>query len=354
VQITQAEIIPVELALKHPARMAHLPDIQSITAVFIRLETRQGQSAWGCAVAHPQLTGEQPAALLKACQDCAALVPDLHPTNLEYSLARLTQAAGGSKSAMCAYDLAFYDLLGLASGLPLYRLLGGYRSSMPTSATVPLGEVDESVALAQERARLGFRSLKIKGGRDPEMDVRRVQAIHRALPDLVLRLDADGGYSISSALEVARALKESLEMLEQPTPPEDLEALRQVTRQSPIPVMADQSVYSPASALVLAGQRVASGMCVKVACCGGLRSAAQVDAIARAAHMATMVSCIVEPALLTSAGLSFALSSPNVRYCDLDGYLDLVDDPSLGGFQLQDGVLFAREVPGLGCQVQLG
>lgn len=78
------------------------------------------------------------------------------------------------------------------------------------------------------------------------------------------------------------------------------------------------------------------------------------DAIARAAHLATMVGCLVEPALLTAAGLSFALSSPNVRYGDLDGYLDLVDDPSSGGFQLQDGWLIASEASGLGCSVQLG
>jgi L-alanine-DL-glutamate epimerase-like enolase superfamily enzyme len=79
-----------------------------------------------------------------------------------------------------------------------------------------------------------------------------------------------------------------------------------------------------------------------------------VDAIARAAGMATLVSCLIEPALMIAAGLSFALSSPNVRFCDLDGHLDLENDPSLPDFKLEDGWLVAGDVPGLGCSVNLG
>jgi L-alanine-DL-glutamate epimerase-like enolase superfamily enzyme len=94
-------------------------------------------------------------------------------------------------------------------------------------------------------------------------------------------------------------------------------------------------------------------MNVKVARCGGLRCARQIDAIARAAQMATMVGCVVEPALLIAAGLSLALSSPNVRYGDLDGNLDLLNDPTQPGFHLEDGWLVASEVPGLGCTVKL-
>ena len=95
------------------------------------------------------------------------------------------------------------------------------------------------------------------------------------------------------------------------------------------------------------------GVSVKMASCGGLRCAGQIDAIARAAKMVTMVSCVIEPALLIAAGLSFALSSPNVKYGDLDGHLELSSDPSEAGFQLKDGWLTASEVPGLGCSVNL-
>ena len=87
--------------------------------------------------------------------------------------------------------------------------------------------------------------------------------------------------------------------------------------------------------------------------CGGIHCGRQIDAIARAAHMATMVGCVHEPALLTAAGLGLALSSPNVRYGDLDGYMDLEGDPTLPGFYFEEGWLIARNVPGLGCTVEL-
>jgi L-alanine-DL-glutamate epimerase-like enolase superfamily enzyme len=104
------------------------------------------------------------------------------------------------------------------------------------------------VETARRRARSGFRILKVKGGLHPEQDVRCVQAIHRALPDHTLRLDADGGYNERQALEVARALKDVIEMIEQPTPAADLVALRQVSKLSPVPVLADQSAQGPESA----------------------------------------------------------------------------------------------------------
>ena len=352
-QITKAEVTPITLKLKQPGAMAHLPEIEEILVVFVRLELSSGQSAWGCTVSHPELTGDQSDKVIQACLDCADLVPDLHPTNIEYSLDQLLPLVGEAPGALCAFDLAFHDLLGLVSGLPLYRLLGGYRNTIQTSVTIPLGSVEESVSSARARAKAGFRMLKVKGGRDPEEDVRRIRSIQRALPHHVLRLDADGAYSVQAAIDVARALDGRIEMLEQPTPADDLNALCRVKENSPMPVLADQSVTGPESALEIASQQISNGISVKLATCGGLRCADQIDAIARAAKLATMVSCLIEPALLIAAGLSFALSSPNVKYADLDGFLELVDDPSLPSFELQEGWLTASEVPGLGCTVSL-
>jgi L-alanine-DL-glutamate epimerase-like enolase superfamily enzyme len=180
-----------------------------------------------------------------------------------------------------------------------------------------------------------------------------VRAVHDAVPGLTLRLDADQGYSVPQALDVAHALKDELEMLEQPTPAADLDALHEVSQLSRVPILADQSLMGPPSALELANRRAAHGLSVKLTSCGGLHCARQVDAIARAAHMATMVGCINEPALLIAAGLGLALSSPNVRYGDLDGHFDLVDDPTIPGFLFEDGWLIATDVPGLGCTVEL-
>ncbi len=353
-QIVRARVIPIELRLRLPYRTATSPEpIDRVGCVIIRLETRQGDIAWGCAALNPSMTAEEFEALISVCHACADRALDLNPLNTEFALAQLAELTEGAPAARCAFDIAFYDLLGLAAGLPLYRLLGGYRHRIQTSITLSLAPVRETVALAKERARTGFRILKLKGGLDPADDVRRVQAVHTALPDLAIRLDADQGYTVRQALEVARALDGILQMLEQPTPAGDLAALSEVTAHSPIPILADESLTDPASALAIASQRAADGLSVKLATCGGLRCATQVDAIARAAHMALMVGCMHEPALLIAAGLGLALSSPGVRYGDLDGHFDLVNDPTVPGFQFQDGWLVATDVPGLGCTVNL-
>jgi L-alanine-DL-glutamate epimerase-like enolase superfamily enzyme len=191
-----------------------------------------------------------------------------------------------------------------------------------------------------------------------------MRAVHDALPGLTLRLDAEGGYSVQESLDVAQALQNAgalhtspatlpLEMLEQPTPADDLDTLREVTARCAIPVLADESVRGPESALEIAGRRAAHGLTIKLVTCGGIHCGRQIDAIARAARLATMVGCVHEPALLIAAGLGLALSSPNVRYGDLDGCFDLVNDPTLPGFRLEEGWLIARDVPGLGCTVEL-
>jgi L-alanine-DL-glutamate epimerase-like enolase superfamily enzyme len=352
-QIAGIHIVPVELRLALPYRTASRPEVDRVDVVFVCAETQQGLTAWGCAAFDPAITGETLEQVLDACRACAERARDLSPLNTEYALDELAKLTADTPSALCAFDLLFHDLLGLAAGISLHRLLGGYRDRIQTSATIGLASVKESVELARDRARQGFRMLKLKGGSSPEEDVERVRAIHDALPGFVIRLDAEGSYTVQQAVDVARALEGRLEMLEQPTPANDLAALAEVTRHSAVPVLADESVSGPSAALEIASGRCADGLSVKLATCGGLRCARQVDSVARAARMATMVSCVNEPALLTAAGLSFALSSPNIRYGDLDGHLDVVGDPTVAGFRLEEGWLVASDAPGLGCTVEL-
>jgi L-alanine-DL-glutamate epimerase-like enolase superfamily enzyme len=364
VQITRVEVTPVELPLRLPYRTVDGIEVHHTGAIFVRVETKQGLVAWGCTAVDPAFTDAPLSDVARVCQACADRARDLNPLNTEYALAELAEVAGDTRAALCAFDTAFYDLLGLATKLPLYRLLGGYRSRIQTSITIPRASVPETVELARGYARQGFRILKIKSSHDAVEDVRRMEAVHDALPNLTLRLDAEGGYTVQEALDVARVLQDAgalqpagsaqpLEMLEQPTPADDLEALYEVTQRSAVPILADESVGGPASALEIAGQRAAHGLVVKLAVCGGIHCGRQVDAIARAARMATMVGCVHEPALLIAAGLGLALSSPNVRYGDLDGCFDLAHDPTMPGFELKEGWLIARDVPGLGCSVEL-
>jgi L-alanine-DL-glutamate epimerase-like enolase superfamily enzyme len=353
-QIKHVEVTPVELTLAHPIQMAAIPAITQVTAVFVRFETTSGISAWGCTVAHPALNSTDPELAVRACHRAAELVPDMHPTQIEYSLEQLAGVVGEAPSALCAFDLAYHDLLGFVSGLPLYRLLGGYRSRIPTSVTLPLEPLPATIARAHNYVANGFRILKLKGGADAEQDVQKIKALRRALPAINLRLDPDGAYDVRQALSVARALDGEIEMLEQPVPGNDLPALGEVTRQSAVPILADQCIDDPESALKVAASKLADGICIKVGACGGIRPAGQMINLARLAGLRTMVSCLIEPAMLIAAGLGLALSSPNVSYCDLDGHLGLENDPSLPGFRLEEGELIASEAPGLGCRFDLG
>ena len=355
-QIAHVDITPVDLSLRIPYRTAYHTEapVERIVAIFVRIETRHGRSAWGCAAFDPLITGESREAVLTACRRCADRALDLNPLNTEAALFELAPLTASCPSALCAFDIAFHDLLGLASGLPLHRLLGGYRDRISTSVTVSVAPLKETVELARDRARQGFRILKLKGGLNAEEDVHRVRAVCDALPGITVRLDADGGYTVQEALDVARALEGRLEMLEQPvSPAAGIVALQRVTERSAVPILADQSAIGAESVLEIAGQHAADGISIKLATCGGIRHARQMDAMARAAHLVTMVGCVHEPALLIAAELAFALSSPAVRYGDLDGHFDLVGDPSLPRFVLKDGVFLASEVPGLGCSVDL-
>ena len=101
-QITSAEVTPVVINVRKPVRMAGVAEFSHVTAVFVRLVTRNGKSAWGCCVA----SSDPADAVLRACQDCAAMVPDLHPTNIEFSLAELSGLTRSAPSALCAFDSA--------------------------------------------------------------------------------------------------------------------------------------------------------------------------------------------------------------------------------------------------------
>lgn len=354
-QIERVEITPVQLNLREPYRSAKYPEsLSQVEAVFIRAElVRDYGDAWGCVVLDPANDGESLKQISQVSQDCADRLRDLNPLNTQFALAELSSLTDGYPAVQCAMDMLLYDLLGLWSGLPLFRLLGGFRGRIQTSITLGIDEVPATVEKARKHAQDGFRMLKLKGGLDPELDVRRARAVKRALPNLILRLDADQGYSVKAALDVARALEGKLEFLEQPTPADDLSALRQVTESSPVPILADESLRGPVSALEIVNLRAAHGISTKLASCGGLDCARQIDSIARAGHLSTMVGCLNEPALLIAAGLALALSSPNVRYGDLDGHFDLENDPTLPGFTFEDGWLIASESPGLGCKVDL-
>jgi L-alanine-DL-glutamate epimerase-like enolase superfamily enzyme len=347
--ITRLEAWPVELKLTEPYTIAY-DEISTAANVFVRLHTSGPLVGHGCAAPDPAVTGETPAGVLAALEQSAGVVAGLDPTRPAFVLHRLRTALGFQPGPLAALDMALWDVLGQAAGLPVWKLLGGVRDRIRTSVTI--GILDERQTLEQASRWLGagFTSLKLKGGLDPAGDAARVCRVReRAGPDVELSLDANQGYTVEQACEFLRGCAAAgLAYLEQPTPRDRLDWLAEVQQRSAVPIMADECLLTPAGALELASLSAVKLFNVKLQKVGGLLAAQEVDAVAAAAGIGVMVGCMDECALGIAAGLALALARANVRHADLDGHLLLADDPTADAVVCRDGCLLGGDRPGLG------
>jgi L-alanine-DL-glutamate epimerase-like enolase superfamily enzyme len=339
------------LELREPYRIAY-EEVARVDNVFLRLRT-DSHVGYGCAAPDLQVTGETAEtvrAALAGIVEPALTGGDVWRRAL--LLAELEEPLREQPSALAAVDLALHDLLGKAVGAPLWQLLGGHRDRIATSVTIGILDLPETVSSARRWVATGFRHLKLKGGRDVEDDIARVLAVRAAVgAGIELRFDANQGYSVEESVHFVEATRgAALELIEQPTARERPELLGRVTEAVDLPVMADESLISVRDAFRLAGEGLVDMVNIKLMKVGGIARAQRVDAVARVARLETMVGCMDESALAIAGALAFALSSPNVAYADLDGHLDLPDDPAAGALPVVEGVLHGPAAPGLGVE----
>lgn len=211
---------------------------------------------------------------------------------------------------------------------------------------------EDTLARAKDFLSSGFKILKIKGGKDVEEDIIRVNKVRQlAGPKVGIRFDANQGYTLEEAVMfVEGTLDSKVELLEQPTPKEQFDLLGKVTSKVSIPVMADESLMNLRDVFRLASKDLIDMVNIKLMKAGGINEAMHINSVARAAGMEVMIGCMDESELSISAGLHFALARPNVLFADLDGHLDLAEDPFKGCVILKKGLLYPVKRPGLGSE----
>ena len=349
-RIKTVEAWAVEMKLAEPYTIAY-ETVDHTTNVFMRVETTNGKVGYGCAAPDLEVTGETAQTVLDDVEsEIAPSVTGSDPLRIAMLLARLEPKLHDHPSALALIDIALHDLMGRVAGVPLYKLLGGFRDRIKTSVTIGIMPERETVARAKTFIADGFRCLKLKGGADVDDDVARVLAVRKAVGEGVeLRFDANQGYTSDEAVRFVTAVREAkLELVEQPTPRDQPHELGKVTHGVDVPIMADESLFNLVDAFRLARNDTIDMVNVKLMKAGGIMEAMRINSVSRAAGLEVMVGCMDEAALGIAAGLHFALSRPNVVYADLDGHLDLIGDPTAGVIRLDKGTLFPGSDPGLG------
>jgi muconate cycloisomerase len=265
----------------------------------------------------------------------------------------LGRAAGVAPCALAAVDMALWDLLARRCSVPLHTLLGLPRRSVPTSVTIGI----EAPEVIRERvpeilARTGAHFLKVKLGAPEGIEADRehyVAALEAARATagrrIGLRVDANGGWSLSDARTMLRWLAErDADYVEQPLHHDHLEELPALYKDRPLPIFLDESCRF--STDIPAWAHATDGINLKLMKCGGITEALRIVATARAFGLQTMIGCMGESSLAISAGASLGALFDHI---DLDSHLNILNDPAEGAHMI-DGIVTPPERPGHGAR----
>jgi L-alanine-DL-glutamate epimerase-like enolase superfamily enzyme len=342
--------------------------------VLVRITTDDGLVGYGEATPLPdwggdfgRRSGETQATVISVINRIfAPALKGSDPTCVTAARRLMNRLVVGNSYAKCAVDIALHDLWGKSTGLPIYRLLGGaVRESVPVAHMI--GLMDEGHAAEEGAAAVadGVRTLQIKGGVDPERDVRVVRELRKAVgPRVTLRLDANQGYGHAKAASrmVARLADAGVDLVEQPS--EGHAFMAEVTAGASVPIIADESCWDVNDALEVLRHRTADCISIYLAKAGGFVGAGEVAAVADAQHLACDLNGSIESAIGNAANAHFALAHPAITLASVipisapagahpyrvaGRYYE--DDVIREPFAVRDGAILPLDRPGLGIEI---
>ena len=255
---------------------------------------------------------------------------------------------------IAAIDIALHDAFGKYIQLPIAQFYGQKIKSLPTSITIGICDVQETLAQALEYKKMGFRILKVKTGINPEVDLDRIIKLYELFGDyFIIRVDANQGYTFDELTWFIKSIQPyTIELIEQPLKvglDKELLKLQQTDRKK---LAADESLKNAHAALSLSSTDAPYGIFnIKLMKCGGILGAREIATIAQASSIDLFWGCNDESIISITAALHVAYSCPNTKYLDLDGSFDLAEDIVTGGFEIIDGYMHINNNAGFGIDI---
>lgn len=336
-KITKINVASKAVKLKEPITIS-LGTIEHSMSAIVEIETDEGIIGYGEGSPGILITGET----LKGTTECIQLFEKqflgVDPLDLEKVHSIMNSVASQAPSAKTAIDIACYDLFGKKANLPVYKLLGGFASSVKTDMTIGIDTPEIMAEKAKLAISQGFDTLKIKVGTGFVSDIARIKTIREAVGSRIkLRLDANQGWNPKEAVNTINHLAQfDLELVEQPVAYHDIEGLTFVTNHVMTPIMSDESCFNSKDALRLIKARAVDFVNIKLMKCGGIHEALKINSICEAAGVECMIGCMVEETNIgVTAAAHLAAATKNITRADLDATFGLNEVAIPGGVGLE-------------------
>ena len=307
--ITAVRWRPFGLPMRHRFETAY-GLIEDRECVLLELRDAAGGSGIGEASPMPSLGGGSRDDVLGLLERHAATL--LGWTGGE-APGSLPAGGPGATALRCAVDVALLDLEARRRELPVAALLSDEPAgSVVVNAVIGGGAPDEVAVYARAAVAAGYSVLKLKVGVGaPEHDVACVRALREACPDVAVRLDANGAWTEQAAADAIRELARlGVELLEQPVPAGEVEALARLREYAPLRIAADEAVASREAAERVLEQRAADLLVLKPMLLGGVRPALELARRAAEVGIGSFATTTFDSSVGTAAALHLAAALP--------------------------------------------